>query len=333
MKRVNKGEYDKALSAVELLRLAIHETYPGHHTERATKEQRLSIDAGWAEEAIQLVPTPQALVSEGIAEIGLDVKKSKGTSTTAVAAALRAEFAAIRETLALAGLTLAALAIPEVMGYATIAGMPVVTGLYTLVLPTLVFAFLGSSRHLVVGADSATAMTMAAGLTALGLTGGSAEWIAMAGLCALLVAAVLLAGLVVLATATPALAHTTLRSSNPADGATLAATRPARVAPLRVTSGTPAHRASLAVVWALHGQVSRMRSAARWRARSSPTCWLICSDKASWLAALRSVVLDDDVNTALRISAPRVAARSTWTRTAERSSSAQTPHSASETSD
>ncbi|WP_258537192.1 MULTISPECIES: glycosyltransferase family 4 protein [unclassified Rhodococcus (in: high G+C Gram-positive bacteria)] len=40
-------------------------------------------------------------------------------------------------------------------------------------------------------------------------------------------------------------------------------------------------------------------------------------DKASWLAALRSVVLDDDVNTALRISAPRVAARSTWTRTAE----------------
>ena len=34
-----------------------------------------------------------------------------------------------------AGITLAALAIPEVMGYATIAGMPVVTGLYTLVLP------------------------------------------------------------------------------------------------------------------------------------------------------------------------------------------------------
>ncbi len=42
-----------------------------------------------------------------------------------------------------AGITLAALAIPEVMGYATIAGMPVVTGLYTLVLPCIVFAFLG----------------------------------------------------------------------------------------------------------------------------------------------------------------------------------------------
>ncbi len=51
----------------------------------------------------------------------------------------------------LAGVTLAALAIPEVMGYTAIAGMPVVTGLYTILLPVLVFAVLGSSRHLVVG--------------------------------------------------------------------------------------------------------------------------------------------------------------------------------------
>ena len=42
----------------------------------------------------------------------------------------------------LAGLTLAALAIPEVMGYTDIAGMPVVTGLYTILLPLLVFAVL-----------------------------------------------------------------------------------------------------------------------------------------------------------------------------------------------
>ena len=44
-----------------------------------------------------------------------------------------------------AGVTLAALAIPEVMGYTTIAGMPVITGLYTILLPVLVFAVLGSS--------------------------------------------------------------------------------------------------------------------------------------------------------------------------------------------
>jgi high affinity sulfate transporter 1 len=92
---------------------------------------------------------------------------------------------------ALAGLTLAALAIPEVMGYATIAGMPVVTGLYTLVLPTLVFAFLGSSRHLVVGADSATAAVMAASLAGLAAT-GSQQYIELAGLLALMTAGMLL---------------------------------------------------------------------------------------------------------------------------------------------
>ena len=94
---------------------------------------------------------------------------------------------------AIAGATLAALAIPETMGYASMAQMPVITGLYTILVPIFLFAIFGSSRHLVVGADSATAMTMAAGLTALGLVGGSSEWIAAAGMCALLVAVVLIA--------------------------------------------------------------------------------------------------------------------------------------------
>ena len=68
----------------------------------------------------------------------------------------------------IAGITLAALAIPEVMGYTKIAGMPVVTGLYTILIPTALFALFGSSRHLVVGADSATAAIMAAGLAGIG---------------------------------------------------------------------------------------------------------------------------------------------------------------------
>ena len=62
----------------------------------------------------------------------------------------------------LAGVTLAALAIPQALGYAKIAGMPVVTGLYTLVLPMALFALVGASRHLVVAADSATAAILAA---------------------------------------------------------------------------------------------------------------------------------------------------------------------------
>ena len=68
----------------------------------------------------------------------------------------------------LAGVTLAALGIPEVLGYARIAGMPLATGLYTMVLPMAVFAVLGSSRHLVVAADSATAAILAAALARAG---------------------------------------------------------------------------------------------------------------------------------------------------------------------
>ena len=93
---------------------------------------------------------------------------------------------------ALAGLTLAALGIPAVLGYAKIAGMPLVTGLYTMLLPMAAFAVLGSSRHLVVAADSATAAILAAALTGLAAA-GSERYVRLAGLAALLTGAMLLA--------------------------------------------------------------------------------------------------------------------------------------------
>jgi high affinity sulfate transporter 1 len=92
-----------------------------------------------------------------------------------------------------AGATLAALAIPEVMGYTKIAGTPVITGLYTLLLPVLFFAIFGSSRHLVVGADSATAAILATGLVAMGQTSGSAQYVEMTSLAALMCAVLLIA--------------------------------------------------------------------------------------------------------------------------------------------
>ena len=94
-----------------------------------------------------------------------------------------------------AGITLAALAIPEVMGYTKIAGTPVVTGLYTILIPIAVYALLGSSRHLVVGGDSATAAIMYAGLAGLGIAGlqpYTPEWLSFASLSALITAAFLL---------------------------------------------------------------------------------------------------------------------------------------------
>ena len=91
----------------------------------------------------------------------------------------------------LAGMTLAALAIPEVMGYTKISGTPVITGLYTILIPMALFAIFGSSRHLVVGADSATAAILAASLTGLAVS-GSADYVALSGILAVMAAGMLI---------------------------------------------------------------------------------------------------------------------------------------------
>src|SRR6201987_1267978 len=89
-----------------------------------------------------------------------------------------------------AGISLAALNIPQAMGYAKIAGMPVITGLYTLLLPVVAFAAFGSSRYLVVASDSATAAILAGGLTGLA-SAGNTDYIAFAGVVGLLTACLL----------------------------------------------------------------------------------------------------------------------------------------------
>ena len=92
---------------------------------------------------------------------------------------------------ATAGIELAAMSMPQSLGYASIAGMPAVTGLYTLMLPLLGFAAFSSSRYLVVGADSATAAILAGGISGMA-SQGSARYVALAGLTALLTAILLL---------------------------------------------------------------------------------------------------------------------------------------------
>jgi hypothetical protein len=74
------------MSAVDLLVLAIHETYAGHHTERCCKEHALVRGRGLLEETLVLVPTPQSLVSEGIASLAPDVllESEAGTALAAV---------------------------------------------------------------------------------------------------------------------------------------------------------------------------------------------------------------------------------------------------------
>ena len=91
----------------------------------------------------------------------------------------------------LAGITLAAIAVPEVMGYTKIAGTPLITGLYTMLIPTALFALFGSSRHLVVGADSATAAILASAMVGIAAT-GSEQYMALAGVLALMAAGFLI---------------------------------------------------------------------------------------------------------------------------------------------
>src|SRR5579863_5180063 len=91
----------------------------------------------------------------------------------------------------IAGVELAAMSIPQALGYASIAGMPAVTGFYTLFGPLLAFAAFGSSRYLVVAADSATAAILAGGISPMAPV-ASLRYVALAGMVAMLTAGLLL---------------------------------------------------------------------------------------------------------------------------------------------
>lgn len=89
-----------------------------------------------------------------------------------------------------AGVSLAALNIPQVLGYTSIAGTPVITGLYTVLLPSLAFTVFGSSLHLMVAADSATAAIMSGALSDMAKP-ASAAYMQLVGMLAMLVAGAL----------------------------------------------------------------------------------------------------------------------------------------------
>lgn len=90
---------------------------------------------------------------------------------------------------AVAGLTVAALALPSSMAYAELAGLPVTAGLYALLLPVLAYALLGSAPRVVVGPEGAVALLVASALAPLAAA-GSAQYTALAAALAIAVGAV-----------------------------------------------------------------------------------------------------------------------------------------------
>jgi high affinity sulfate transporter 1 len=94
----------------------------------------------------------------------------------------------------LAGVTVAGYLIPQVMAYATLAGLSPIAGLWAALAPLLLYALLGSSRHLSVGPESTTALMIAAVVAPIA-AGDAARYATLAAVLAVLVGAFcLLAG-------------------------------------------------------------------------------------------------------------------------------------------
>jgi len=93
----------------------------------------------------------------------------------------------------LAGLAAAAVVVPKAMAYATIAGLPVQVGLYTVIVPMVVYALLGTSRPLSVSTTTTIAILAASALAAAAPGAAVADLIAASATLAILVGAILVA--------------------------------------------------------------------------------------------------------------------------------------------
>src|SRR5262245_37350654 len=109
------------------------------------------------------------------------------TRTIPVAGELRRYRAPIAGRDLVAGVTVAALAIPSAMAYAEVAGVSPVNGLYALLLPAIAYVFLGSSKQLIVGPEGSISTLVAAAILPLAAA-GTPEAAELAGMLALLVA-------------------------------------------------------------------------------------------------------------------------------------------------
>src|SRR6516162_2558616 len=93
---------------------------------------------------------------------------------------------------AVAGLTASAVVVPQAMAYGAIAGLPLVVGLYTALVPLVVYAVMGTSRPLSVTTTSTIAILTAHALQEVVPHGNDLELIAATGSLACLVGGMLL---------------------------------------------------------------------------------------------------------------------------------------------
>jgi SulP family sulfate permease len=135
------------------------------------KPAKAGVDGGAYEGAIAFRPAPREPLLTRIVPVSRDVTTYRPAS-------------AARDLLA--GLTVAALAVPSAMAYGQLAGLSPVNGLYALLLPTVAYVLLGSSRLLVIGPEGATSTLVAAAVLPLAVA-GSDDAAELAAMLALLV--------------------------------------------------------------------------------------------------------------------------------------------------
>jgi sulfate permease, SulP family len=124
-----------------------------------------------------------------------------------------------------AGLTTAVMLIPQAMAYATLAGMPPVTGLYASVVPIAVYALLGTSGALAFGPVAIVALLTASAVAPLA-DGDPATYVALAGALALMVGAIqLLLGALRLGSVVDLLSHSVISGFTSAAALVIAASQ------------------------------------------------------------------------------------------------------------
>ena len=95
----------------------------------------------------------------------------------------------------LAGLSVAAVALPAAIAYPAIADLPVEAGLYAAIFPAVGYALFGPSRRLMVGPDTGTTIVLAAALMQIGVAGATDRAMAAAALALITGALCILAGI------------------------------------------------------------------------------------------------------------------------------------------
>ena len=170
----------------------------------------------------------------------------------------------------LAGLTTAAVVVPQAVAYASLAGLPVQVGLYVATVPMVAYALVGTSRPLSVSSTSTISILAASALVDVGAAGDPGRAAATASLLALLVGGILVvAGLLRLGFLAEFISSPVLAGFKAGMGLVIAASQLGKVLGIPIEGD-----GFFAKIWSALGRSARpTRPPSPWPSRGLPCCW------------------------------------------------------------